>query len=107
MAKKSYENKMLTSVSERLQEQRGKNSDEIRTTKTIVSDGMEKRSEDKSVKERTWVKKKSRVVSAKFYPDTWETFTAINRAKGMTNNSVLNDLVTRYVIEEKKILKEI
>ena len=50
-------------------------------------------------------RKKDRVVTAKVYPDTWETFTAINRAQGMTNNSVINMLISEYVRKKKEILE--
>lgn len=50
-------------------------------------------------------KKKDKVVTAKVYPDTWATFTAINKAQGMTNNSVINMLISEYVRNKKVILK--
>lgn len=49
-------------------------------------------------------RKKDKVVTAKVYPDTWEIFTAINRAQGMTNNSVINMLISEYVRDKKEIL---
>lgn len=49
-------------------------------------------------------KKKDKVISAKVFPDTWETFTEINRAQGMTNNSVINMLISEYVRNKKEIL---
>lgn len=49
-------------------------------------------------------KKKDKVVTAKVYPETWADFTAINRAQGMTNNSVINMLVSEYVRSKKEIL---
>lgn len=49
-------------------------------------------------------RKKDKVVTAKVYPDTWATFTAINRAQGMTNNSVINMLISEYVRNKKEIL---
>lgn len=52
----------------------------------------------------TFVKKKDKVISAKVYPETWETFTEINRAQGMTNNSVINMLISEYIREKKEIL---
>ncbi len=49
--------------------------------------------------------KKDKVVTAKVYPGTWADFTAINKALGMTNNSVINMLVSEYVRNKKEILK--
>lgn len=49
--------------------------------------------------------KKDKVVTAKVYPGTWADFTAINKAQGMTNNSVINMLISEYVRNKKEILK--
>lgn len=49
-------------------------------------------------------KVKDKIISAKVYPETWATFTAINRAQGMTNNSVINMLISEYVRNKKEIL---
>ena len=51
------------------------------------------------------IKKKDKVISAKVYPDTWELFTAINKAQGMTNNSVINMLISNYIRDKKEILE--
>lgn len=51
------------------------------------------------------IRKKDKVITAKVYPDTWETFTAINKAQGMTNNSVINMLISSYVRDKKEILE--
>lgn len=51
------------------------------------------------------VRKKNKVVTAKVYPDTWEVFTSINRAQGMTNNSVINMLISNYIRDKKEILE--
>lgn len=48
--------------------------------------------------------KKDKVVTAKVYPETWADFTAINKAQGMTNNSVINMLISEYVRNKKEIL---
>lgn len=50
------------------------------------------------------IKKKDKVITAKVYPDTWAAFTAINKAQGMTNNSVINMLISEYVRNKKGIL---
>lgn len=49
--------------------------------------------------------KKDKVITAKVYPETWAHFTAINKAQGMTNNSVINMLISEYVRNKKEILK--
>lgn len=50
-------------------------------------------------------RKKDKVITAKVYQDTWDTFTAINTAQGMTNNSVINMLISEYVRNKKVILE--
>lgn len=49
-------------------------------------------------------KNKDKVISAKVYPDMWARFTAINKAQGMTNNSALNMILSKYVREQEEIL---
>ena len=46
--------------------------------------------------------KKDKVITAKVYPKTWADFTAINKAQGMTNNSVINMLISEYVRNKKE-----
>lgn len=46
--------------------------------------------------------KKDKVITAKVYPETWTYFTAINKAQGMTNNSVINMLISEYVRNKKE-----
>lgn len=50
-------------------------------------------------------RKKDKVITAKVYPETWADFTAINKAQGMTNNSVINMLISEYVRSKKEILE--
>ena len=50
---------------------------------------------------------KDKTISAKVYPDMWEKFTAINRAQGMSNNSALNMILSKYVREQEEILNNI
>lgn len=54
--------------------------------------------------ETTFTQKKDKVITAKVYPQTWADFTAINKAQGMTNNSVINMLISEYVRSKKEIL---
>ena len=37
-------------------------------------------------------------------PETWARFTEINRAQGMTNNSVINMLISQYVRNNEGLL---
>lgn len=48
---------------------------------------------------------KSQVISAKVAPEIWAAFRAINRARGMSNNSVINMLMTGYIRENQAILE--
>lgn len=67
--------------------------------------GANKETEAKELKAKTAsVPKKDKVVTAKVYPETWADFSAINRAQGMTNNSVINMLISEYVRSKKEIL---
>lgn len=70
----------------------------------LVSASKEAEKND-SVVEAESAPKKNKVITAKVYPDTWASFTAINRAQGMTNNSVINMLISEYVRTKKDILE--
>lgn len=74
--------------------------------KALVGSGSTTATETISEKEPPAAsKKKDKVVTAKVYPDTWAIFTAINKAQGMTNNSVINMLISNYVRDKKEILE--
>ena len=49
---------------------------------------------------------KTQVISAKVAPEIWTAFKAINRARGMSNNSVINMLMTGYIRENQAILED-
>lgn len=49
---------------------------------------------------------KTQVISAKVAPEIWTAFKAINRARGMSNNSVINMLMTGYIRENQTILED-
>lgn len=49
---------------------------------------------------------KDKMISAKVNSVTYEQFTEINKVFGMSNNSSLNQLIAKYVLENKKILEE-
>ena len=45
-------------------------------------------------------------ISAKVHERMYGLFTQINKAQGISNNSALNMIISRYVRENKGILKE-
>ena len=47
---------------------------------------------------------KDKQVSAKVNAQSWESFTRINRAQGLSNNSALNMIINKYIRENKGIL---
>lgn len=49
---------------------------------------------------------KTQVISAKVAPEIWTAFKAINRAREMSNNSVINMLMTGYIRENQAILED-
>ena len=67
--------------------------------------GAHKETEKNESVEAVSAPKKDKVITAKVYPETWAHFTAINKAQGMTNNSVINMLISEYVRNKKEILK--
>lgn len=69
----------------------------------LVGASRETETKEPEVK-ATSATKKDKVVTAKVYPETWADFTAINKAQGMTNNSVINMLISEYVRSKKEIL---
>lgn len=49
---------------------------------------------------------KDKQISAKVNERMYGLFTQINKAQGISNNSALNMVISRYVRENKSILKE-
>lgn len=49
---------------------------------------------------------KDKQISAKVNAGTYAAFTKINEAQGMSNNSVLNMLISKYVRENREIIEE-
>jgi len=49
---------------------------------------------------------KDKQISAKINSNVYALFTEINKAQGLSNNSALNMIVTKYVRENKGILDE-
>ncbi len=49
---------------------------------------------------------KDKQISAKVNGNVYAMFSAINKAQGLSNNSALNMIITKYVRENKGILDE-
>lgn len=49
---------------------------------------------------------KDKQISAKVNGNVYALFTKINKAQGISNNSALNMILTKYVRENKRILDE-
>lgn len=49
---------------------------------------------------------KDKQISAKVNMKMYNAFTAINRIQGLSNNSALNMIITKYVRENKSILED-
>ena len=49
---------------------------------------------------------KDKQISAKVNMKIYSAFTTINKLQGISNNSALNMLITKYVRENKEILEE-
>ena len=84
-----FNKNVKTDIKEAVAAREAKSSQNVDTVKTIVGSN----------------KIKDKVISAKVYPETWATFTAINKAQGMTNNSVINMLISEYIRNKKEIIE--
>lgn len=49
---------------------------------------------------------KDKQISAKVNEKSWENFTKINKAQGLSNNSALNMIINKYIRENKGIIEE-
>lgn len=49
---------------------------------------------------------KDKQISAKVNEKSWENFTKINKAQGLSNNSALNMVINKYIRENKGIIEE-
>ncbi len=49
---------------------------------------------------------KDKQISAKVNMKMYNAFTAINRIQGLSNNSALNMIITKYVRENKSLLED-
>lgn len=73
---------------------------------TEKEDQESPRKDKKAVKKIAKSNIKDKVVSAKFNSDTYKRFTEINTRMGITNNSALNLILTKYVKEHSDWLDE-
>lgn len=74
-----------------------------------ASDALERESrgkQNRSVRGFVNEGRKEKVISAKVYPDMWDKFSRINMAQGMTNSSVINQLIAKYVRDNEGWLNE-
>ena len=74
-----------------------------------TSDALERESrgkQNRSVRGFVNEGRKEKVISAKVYPDMWDKFSRINMAQGMTNSSVINQLIAKYVRDNEGWLNE-
>ena len=74
-----------------------------------TSDALERESrgkQNRSVRGFVSEGRKEKVISARVYPDMLEKFSRINKAQGMTNGSVINQLVAKYVRDNDGWLNE-
>lgn len=62
--------------------------------------------ENKIIKTPNFQENKQKIISAKIHTHTWNKFTQINKAQGMTNNSALNMIVSKYIRDNSNILSE-
>lgn len=68
---------------------------------------LDKNEEKSAIKDIAKVNgSKDKMISAKVNSVTYEQFTDINKVFGMSNNSSLNQLIAKYVLENKKVLEE-
>ena len=67
---------------------------------------QEKEAAKKVVKKISGDSEKDKMISAKVNSQTYTQFTKINQLNGMSNNSVINMLITKYVRENKHLLDE-
>lgn len=58
--------------------------------------------EEAETKAESTKKQKDKAFSGRMNSDLYERFTKINQGYGMTNNSVINMLVAKYVKEEEE-----
>lgn len=49
---------------------------------------------------------KDKQISAKVNEKSWENFTKINKAQGLSNNSALNMIINKYIRENKGIIED-
>ena len=79
--------------------------DKVETQEQTLVEKLNKEPKKKAVNKITSNDgEKDKQISAKVNNKTWENFTKINKAQGLSNNSALNMLINIYVRENKGIL---
>ena len=56
-------------------------------------------------KEKSSNGKKDKMISVKVNSTTYEQFSQINKALGMSNNSCINQMISKYVLDNKNIIE--
>ena len=86
--------------------------DKLQKEELIEEEKKEQEKENSNVKKTTVeqiVSKdgaKDKQISAKVNMKIYDAFTKINKLQGISNNSALNMLITKYVRENKEILED-
>ena len=86
--------------------------DKLQKEELIEEEKKEQEKENSNVKKPTVeqiVSKdgaKDKQISAKVNMKIYDAFTKINKLQGISNNSALNMLITKYVRENKEILED-
>lgn len=86
--------------------------DKLQKEELIDEEKKEQEKENSNVKKTTVeqiVSKdgaKDKQISAKVNMKIYDAFTKINKLQGISNNSALNMLITKYVRENKEILED-
>ena len=86
--------------------------DKLQTEELIEEEKKKQEKENSNVKKTTVeqiVSKdgaKDKQISAKVNMKIYDAFTKINKLQGISNNSALNMLITKYVRENKEILED-
>ena len=86
--------------------------DKLQKEELIEEEKKEQEKENSNVKKTTVeqiVSKdgaKDKQISAKANMKIYDAFTKINKLQGISNNSALNMLITKYVRENKEILED-
>ena len=73
---------------------------------TLQEEELQEVKEEQEKENSNTIKKAAVEISAKVNMKIYSAFTTINKLQGISNNSALNMLITKYVRENKEILEE-